>query len=266
MTGPGDPLTAGERDRYERDLIAFSDRELDRLGDVRGRSLLYAGGTSPVWIEGLAERLGPSGSLTVLDLDRESLAVVREGFAPDDLPLAPRYVFGDVFGLPFSEAAFDLVYSSGLLHELDVGGRPDGPLGALREMYRVARPGGVVLASDFVSDPASGVPAAQVEEETIVAEVARLLGGARLFGIGPAARLEEAASTAFPGSRVERHPPFPIRHLDRLFLAQPEPEGLGYLSPDAARPLRARWQALRGRVAREGYTRPATATVRISRV
>jgi uncharacterized protein involved in exopolysaccharide biosynthesis len=42
-----DMLSREEREEYEDDLISFSDRELDLLGDVTGLQVLYAGGSSP---------------------------------------------------------------------------------------------------------------------------------------------------------------------------------------------------------------------------
>src|ERR687895_93621 len=64
-----DPLTPGEREELEEDLIAFCDRELDLLGAIRGLDVLYAGGSSPLWIEGLSQRIGDGGSVTAIDLD-----------------------------------------------------------------------------------------------------------------------------------------------------------------------------------------------------
>ncbi|HLL57708.1 MAG TPA: hypothetical protein VK359_07270 [Rubrobacteraceae bacterium] len=58
-----DPLTSEERDEYENDLISFCDRELDLLGDIEGLDVLYAGGSSLLWIEGLSQRIGEKGSL-----------------------------------------------------------------------------------------------------------------------------------------------------------------------------------------------------------
>ena len=59
-----DPLVPDGREEFEEDLISFSDRELDLLGDVRGLDVLYAGGASPLWIEGLSQRIGEDGNLT----------------------------------------------------------------------------------------------------------------------------------------------------------------------------------------------------------
>src|SRR5215204_3577907 len=66
-----DPLTPEEREELEDDLIVFCDRELDLLGDISGLDVLYAGGSSLLWIEGLSQRVGESGSVTAIDIDVE---------------------------------------------------------------------------------------------------------------------------------------------------------------------------------------------------
>jgi SAM-dependent methyltransferase len=242
-----DPLTPEERDEHEADLIAFSDRELDLLGDIRGRNVLYAGGTSPLWIEGLAERIGKCGSLTVLDLDEEGVSEARNFFDAGELPTEPRFVVGDVFDPPFEGGSFDLVYSSGLFHELDVSERDVGE--ALSALANTLRSGERLATSDFVDD----VEAAQTEEEAIEAEAASRESGARRYGIGGSERLVELHEKSLFDVRWRVLPPRPIRHLE-LLLSESGPTGL---SPR----LLARRERLLDRVRREGYTRPATVYV-----
>lgn len=249
-----DPLSPRERGELEDDLIAFSDRELDLLGDIRGRDVLYAGGKSPLWIEGLAVRIGPSGSLTVLDRDKNGLALAEESFAPEDLPLRPRFVCGDVFEPPFERASFDLAYSSGLLHELDVRSRKDGILDLFGELERVVVAGGEIAGSDFVDT----VPAAQVEDEAIEAEVRRLSTGEEPFGIGSPERIFEVLDDAFVVFGYEVLAPFEIRHLDKLTLAREMPPDTEALEGGDREKVLLRWKAFLRRVRDEGYTRPAT--------
>ena len=114
------PLTPGERDELEESLISFSDRELDLLGDIRGLDVLYAGGASPLWIEGLSERLGEEGNLTALEAEAERISEGREALRDAALASPVRLVVGNVFEPPFGPQTFDLIYSAGLFHELDV--------------------------------------------------------------------------------------------------------------------------------------------------
>ena len=258
MTGelyPGDPLSPSQRAEFEEDLIAFSDRELDLLGDVRGLDALYAGGSSPLWVEGLAERIGGSGSVTALDLDDERVASATESLREADLPAPVRLVVGDVFEPPFQPNSFDLVYSAGLFHELDVGqGSAEDALAALAS---VVRPGGRVATSDFVDT----VPAVQLLDESLDAELAREASGRRLFGVGPPERLVALHETVLSEARWELAMPRPIRHVGRILVGEGEPADYAALPPETAARLRERRETLRDRISREGYTRPATVYV-----
>jgi SAM-dependent methyltransferase len=247
-----DPLTPPQRAELEGDLISFCDRQLDLLGDLRGLDVLYAGGASPLWLEGLGQRIGSSGTLTALDADEERVAAAREVLPEADLAAPVRLVAGDVFGPPFGPGTFDLVYSAGLLHELDVRERP--AQAALAALARTVRPGGRVTTEDFVDS----APALQIEDERIQGELARAASGAEPFGIGPPGRLISAHESVLVGVRWRLLPPFGVRHLDRLVLAEEEPAALLRLPDERRRDLRARWAALRESVRREGYTRPAT--------
>lgn len=247
-----DPLTPRERGEYEDDVISFSDRELDLLGDVRSLDVLYAGGTSPLWLEGLSQRVGREGSLTALDSDEERLTASRDMLGEADLAAPVRLVAGDVFEPPFEERTFDLVYSAGLFHELDVRGRPARRV--LDALVSQLRPGGRLATSDFVDITA----AVQLEDEGIQAEIARELSGACLFGIGSPERLLALHEAVLENVCWRLSPPHPLRHLDRLTLAGEEPAGLRRVTGDAGERLRGRWRALLEGVRDEGYTRPAT--------
>ena len=248
----GDPLSREEREEQEDDLISFSDRELDLLGDITGLEVLYAGGSSLLWLEGLSQRVGKGGSLTALDADAESIEAGRELLQDADLTALVRLVAGDVFRPPFEKNTFDLVYSAGFFHELDVKERPaDDALAALVALVRL---GGRIATSDFVD----GAPAAQLEDEELAREVARETQGAQLWGIGDVDRLVALHETLLDDVRWRILPPFPIRHLDKSLLAEGEAEEVRRLPARKRRALRERRERLRERVEHEGYTRPAT--------
>jgi hypothetical protein len=248
----GDPLTPEEREEFEEDLIAFCDRELDLLGDIRGLNVLYAGGSSVLWLEGLSRRIGEGGSLTALDLDAGRIGEARELLESLDLPAPVRLVTGDVFGPPFGPRTFDLVYSAGLFHELDVRKRTAED--ALAALAAVTRPKGRIATSDFVDS----MPAVQLEDEKIEADLARETSGSELYGIGPPERLVTLHERFLTSVRWRVLPPRNVRHLDRLTLAEEEPPSLSLLSIDIRRRFRRRRGAFLERVGREGYTRPAT--------
>lgn len=248
----GDPLSRDQREEHEDDLISFSDRELDLLGDITGLEVLYAGGSSPLWLEGLSQRIGAGGTLTALDAKTERIEAGRELLRDADIIAPVRIVAGDVFRPPLEKSVFDLVYSAGLFHELDGGER--SARAALAALAALVRPGGRVATDDFVD----GAPAAQIEDEELERELAREIRGAELWGIGPAQRLVALHEALLKDVRWRVLPPFPIRHLDRLLLAEEEPEEMRLLPARTRRGLRERRDGLRGRVEREGYTRPAT--------
>lgn len=247
-----DPLTPDERAELEEDLISFSDRELDLLGDLQGLDVLYAGGASPLWLEGLSQRVGEDGNLTALEADAERVREGREALGDAALAAPVRLVAGDVFEPPFGPRTFDLVYSAGLFHELDVRERTAGE--ALSSLVSLVRPGGRVATSDFVDS----APAVQLEDEEILRELAREVSGAELYGIGPPERLVGLHEALLDDVRWRVSPPHEVRHLDRLILAEGEPEGLFLLPTDKQRRLRERREAFLRRVKRAGYTRPAT--------
>lgn len=245
-----DPLTPGEREEFETDLIAFCDRELDLLGDIRGLDVLFAGGSSPLWIEGLSQRAGES--VTAIDLDADRIAAARDSLIEAELSAPVRLLAGDVFELPFGPGTFDLVYSSGLFHELDVSGKSAQE--ALASFRHIVRPGGRVATSDFVDS----VPAAQLEDEKLEADVMREAYGRDLYGIGPPERLISLHQGELTKVRWRVSPPGSIRHLGKLALAEEEPVELASLPSATARSLRERREALGDLILREGYTRPAT--------
>ena len=241
-----------QREEFEEDLISFCDRALDLLGDLGSLNVLYAGGSSPLWLEGLAERIGPEGSLTALDADEERVSAARRWLAETWTGCPVRLVTGDVFAPSFAAGSFDLVYSAGLLHELDVSRCPARR--AIRALASTLRFGGRLATDDFVDS----VAAAQLEDETIEDELRRR-GGEEPYGIASPERLVRLHEQELEAVSQRGSPPFGIRHMDRIFLASDEPEGM-----DEA--LREWWLALRERVRLEGYTRPATLYVEGRRI
>lgn len=233
-------------------MISFCDHELDLLGDIEGLDILYAGGSSLLWIEGLSQRIGEKGSLTALDTDAGRLEQGRELLREADLAAPVRLVAGDVFQPPFSPSAFCLAYSSGLFHELDIlkGSARD----ALAALASVVRAGGRIATSDFVDT----VPAAQIEDEELQRELARETTGVELYGIGPPERLVALHEALLTEVRWRVSLPQRIRHLDKVVLAEDEPEEVRSLHAETRRELRERRESLRDRVRREGYTRPAS--------
>ena len=259
MTGrlyDDDPLTPEEREEYEDDLIAFCDRELDLLGDIRGLDVLYAGGASLLWIEGLSQRMGDDGVLTVIEADPELVEHARHALKDADLRAPIDLVVGSVFEMPFRGGVFDLAYSAGLFHELDV--RERDAKDALAELARVVRPGGRVVTDDWV-DSGEEPPPADLEWEEMEAEAARGIRGAELHGIRPPEQFVALHEKHLYDVKWSISPPYPLRHLGKIMLSEPdEPAEYTALPEAARRGLLARRKALKERIRREGYGRAAT--------
>ena len=245
-------LSPTQLEEYEEDLIAFCDGELDRLGPISGRDVLYAGGAAPLWLEGLAGRIGREGSLTALEADAERLAAARGSLippAPEDDEAVVRLVAGDVFDPPFVRGSFDLVYSAGLLHELDVSERSAAL--ALGRLSELARPNGRLATADFVDD----FPALQLEDEALEAELAALFG-ARLYGIGAAGRLVALHRQCLDEVRYSVAKPVRLRNIE--YLLQGDDFSRRAWEAGGSEGLLARRAAFLRRALGEGYTRPAT--------
>jgi demethylmenaquinone methyltransferase / 2-methoxy-6-polyprenyl-1,4-benzoquinol methylase len=134
-------LTFGQWGRWQRAFDAMAPVEA-------GMRLLDVGcGTGDLTLI-LARRVGRSGRVVGLDLTPEMLAVAHEKVVQAGLVERIELVQGNALALPFPDASFDGVtagFSLRNMADLD---------GALREMYRVLRPGGFCLSLD-VSKPSA---------------------------------------------------------------------------------------------------------------
>ena len=248
----GDPLTPEEREEFEADLITFCERELDLLGDIRDLDILYAGGSSVLWLEGMSQRIGERGRLTALDSDAVRSEESRDLLEEAELSAPVCLVAGDVFEPPFEPRTFDLLYSAGLFHELDVRERTAED--ALAALTSVTRPGGRIATSDFVDS----VPTLQLEDEKLQRDLAREVSGKELFGVGPPERLVALHKSILDDVRWRLSSPYNVSHLDKLVLAEEEPASLSLLPAGARGRFHRSREAFLERVRREGYTRPAT--------
>jgi SAM-dependent methyltransferase len=136
------------RDEVQR-AIGFSGQDLDFFTGVKARLLAD-----------LAERsVGPASSLSVLDVGcgvgltdaalggrfRALQGVdVSEGAIEEAAAANPGVAYAAYDGrtLPFADDSYDLAFAICVLHHVDHLARPD----FVREMRRVVRPGGVVVA------------------------------------------------------------------------------------------------------------------------
>jgi ubiquinone/menaquinone biosynthesis C-methylase UbiE len=130
----------GRRRRVYRQLTALS-------GTRPGDRVLDVGCSSGYLVRLLAAAAGPSGTVTGLDPSEAAVAYARRR-APGNATFLAG-VAQDLSAFP--DATFDVVTSTLAIHHVPARKRQD----ALREMYRVTRPGGQLLVADF--DPSRQV-------------------------------------------------------------------------------------------------------------
>src|SRR5215207_8018242 len=123
------------------DVVAQRKATLDRLRLVRGESVIDIGCGPGFLCEQMAEIVGSKGRVLGIDVSEDLLAFARNRNTRDWLTYQP----GDAKALDVSDGSFDVAVSAQVLEYLD------DPDSALREMFRVLRPGGraVIMNTDW---------------------------------------------------------------------------------------------------------------------
>ena len=128
---------------------AFRERLTELAGLQAGESVLDVGcGTGTLAITA-KQRVGQSGMVVGIDASPEMIERAKR--KAHKAAVEVSFQTAIVEALPFPDAAFDVVFSTLMLHHLPRPVREQ----CAREMRRVLRPGGRVLAVDFGA-PASG--------------------------------------------------------------------------------------------------------------
>ena len=119
-----DPGVTSSQDQYGHALQSILGKDSDWLDLGCGHAIL------PDWISGQEELVRRPKSVTGFDYDWASLTKNEQ---------ISRLVAGDVVHLPFREGAFSLVTANMVVEHLT------DPLSALKEVWRILRPGGRFL-------------------------------------------------------------------------------------------------------------------------
>src|SRR5215210_6700061 len=123
------------------DIVAQRQATLDLLA-LKAGELVIDIGCGPGFLgEQMAEIVGSKGRVLGIDLSEDLLAFARNRNTRDWL----TYQSGDAKALDVSDGSFDVAVSAQVLEYLD------DPDSALREMFRVLRPGGraVIMNTDW---------------------------------------------------------------------------------------------------------------------
>jgi ubiquinone/menaquinone biosynthesis C-methylase UbiE len=107
-----------------------------------GHHVLDVGCGTGVLLPLLAELATASGTVTGVDYSEEMLEAARTRVASTPLAAGVRLVIGDATSLPFDDDSFDAAHVERVLMHLE------DPDTAIREMRRVVRPGGWVVAAE----------------------------------------------------------------------------------------------------------------------
>ena len=120
----------------------------------------------------LAERVTP-GRVVALDAASGALEAARATLRDRGLSEQVEVTSGDVMALPFEDASFDVVHAHQVLQHLA------DPVGALAEMRRVTRPGGIVAVRDAVYSAMTWFPepAGMEQWRSVYMATARANGG-----------------------------------------------------------------------------------------
>ena len=144
----------------------------------------------------LAERVAP-GRVVALDAAAGALEAARATLRERGLSEKVEVTSGDVMALPFEDASFDVVHAHQVLQHLA------DPVGALAEMRRVTRPGGIVAVRDAVYSAMTWFPepAGMEQWRSVYMATARANGGepdagSRLLSWARAAGFADASASA----------------------------------------------------------------------
>ena len=132
----GYDLAASVYDHKEKYLDSFENNKLiEKLGDISGKKILDAGaGTGRATI-----RLASLGAdVTALDASGEMLKVLKNKTKKNI-----ETVVGDAENMPFASETFDIVVAVFLIVHFN------NPKYFFEEVYRVLKPGGILLVSNI---------------------------------------------------------------------------------------------------------------------
>lgn len=134
---------------------------------MRALDMACGVGTLSCWMAG---RVGPTGQVVAADISAAQLDVAREEWKGcADLPEID-FIEASAYDTGLPSESFDIVHTRFLLCHLDEPGK------ALREFYRLLKPGGVVVCHDIYLTGITASPACRHYERSV--EIGLALGEA----------------------------------------------------------------------------------------
>ena len=162
-------------------------RLIEAAGIAAGHKVLEVGCGTGVLAREVIKRVGPDGGVTGLDVSESMLGVAR-GICPD-----VDFRQGNAMDLPFEDESFDAVIASFMLMFV-----PEPEL-AVREMWRVLRPGGRLVIAVWEALDQNPVYAGLVDIATRQIDDAAGSSLAWPFALGKDGRLAQICRSAGVG-------------------------------------------------------------------
>jgi ubiquinone/menaquinone biosynthesis C-methylase UbiE len=203
------------------EVAAARLRLLDRIFNPTTRELLTRAGLAPGWQAAdigcgiglnamwMAERVGPTGSVTGVDVSDEQMRIARANAEASGVKNALfRQGTATATGLP--PASFDLVYSRFLLCHLT------NPVAALEEMSSLLKSGGVLVCEDFIASAITTYP--ETRAYLRLTEIYPIMDAKRGVDSNAGAKLHQYFQSAgFPAPEIKMEQPAFLRGEEKRF-------------------------------------------------
>jgi SAM-dependent methyltransferase len=135
--------------------LKLRDEMLDSITWNGSEKVLDAGCGRGLMLIGAAKKLGKGGRTTgcdlwTTDLSGNTLAAVSMNAKSEGVSDKTKIDTADIRKLPYAEASFDVVLSSFVIQNIR---GPEGRELAVKELWRVLKPGGTLLIADIFQTP-----------------------------------------------------------------------------------------------------------------
>ena len=146
---PAPSYTGWFLDSRFRRWMQPSERIVKRSAIKPGMRVLEVGCGSGSYTTFVARVVGPKGRVYALDIQPAMLAQLRNKLKrPQNADITNiELIQASAYEMPFEDRSMDLIYTITALPEISDPGL------ALRECYRILKPGGVLAVTEFFTDP-----------------------------------------------------------------------------------------------------------------